>query len=239
MTGQRRAERSRAAGQPQRRYADRLPRPARTQQLLDAALALVGEGGFDAVSMQAVARRGGVTRPVAYDCFAGRDELLAALITREEARIRPVFARMARAGRGGGQGGGHGDEHGEHGVGRGDGPRGVRRLPAEALGAFLDAVREAPDTWRLLYTPLDTLPDGPRQALATVRAELTEVIGGGFATYTTALGFPADLDAQVAVHLLRAMVEMAGQRVLLDPDRYPPERMTAALEAVLGAFGPP
>jgi len=232
VTGQRRAERSRAAGRPQRRYADRLPRPARTQQLLDAALALVGEGGFDAVSMQAVARRGGVTRPVAYDCFAGRDELLAALITREEARIRPVFARMARAGHGARHGAGH---SGGHGGGHG----GVRRLPAEALGAFLDAVREAPDTWRLLYTPLDTLPDGPRQALATVRAELTEVIGGGFATYTAALGFPADLDAQVAVHLLRAMVEMAGQRVLLDPDRYPPERMTAALEAVLGAFGPP
>jgi AcrR family transcriptional regulator len=199
-----------------RRYAARLPVEARTEQLLDAALRLIAEGGFGAVNMHAVARHCGVTRPVAYDCFSGRDELLAALITREEARMRTVFADAVR-------------------VDRTD----PQRLPADTLATFLEAVRDAPDTWRLLYVPLDTVPEEPRQRLASTRAELTAVIRTGFDAYAAANGFPAEVDSEVAVHLLRAMVDMAGQRVLLDPDRYPPERMTAALDSVLAAFNPP
>jgi len=212
--------RPRASGRPRRRYAARLPVPARTEQLLDAALELVGESGFDAVRMQAVARRGGVTRPVVYECFGGRAELLAALIAREATHLRTVYAEMARAG-------------------DGEGPKGARRLPVQALATVLAAAARAPATWRLLYVALDTLPDGPRQELAAARAELTEVIRDRFAAYAAALGLPADLDAEVAVPLLRAMVDVAAQRVLLDPDRYPPERMTAALRAVLAALSPP
>jgi AcrR family transcriptional regulator len=210
----------RAQGRPRRRYAARLPVPARTEQLLDAALELVGEGGFDAVRMQAVARRGGVTRPVVYECFADRQELLAALVTREAAQLRAVYAEMALAG-------------------DGEGQRGARRLPVRALAAVLAAVQRAPATWRLLYVALDTLPDGPRQELVAARAGLTEVIHDRFAAYADALGLPPDLDPEVAVPLLRAMVDVAAQRVLLDPDRYPPERMTAALRGVLGALSSP
>ena len=199
-----------------RRYASRLPVEERTEQLLDAALRLIAEGGFGAVSMHAVARHGGVTRPVAYDCFSGRDELLAALITREEARMRRVFAEAACAER-----------------------SDPRRLPADTLATLLGAVRDAPDTWRLLWVPLDTVPEGPRERLASTRAELTTVIRTGFDAYAAAHGFPPEVDSEVAVHLLRAMVDMAGQRVLLDPVRYPPERMTAALDSVLDVFNPP
>lgn len=210
----------RAAGRPRRRYAARLPVPARREQLLDAALELVGEGGFDAVRMQAVARRAGVTRPVVYECFGGRQELLAALVTRETARLRAVYAEVAL-------------------LGDGEGAKGARRLPVRALATVLDAVAGSPATWRLLYVAPDTLPDGPRQELATARAELTEVIRARFTLYAAALGLPADLDTEVAVPLLRAMVDVAAQRVLLDPDRYPPRRLTAALHGVLGALSPP
>ncbi|HEX4252341.1 MAG TPA: helix-turn-helix domain-containing protein [Pseudonocardia sp.] len=211
---------SRAAGRTRRRYATRLPVPARTEQLLDAALELVGEGGFDAVRMQAVARRAGVTRPVVYECFAGREELLTALVTRETAHLRALYAEVAR-------------------TGDGEGPKGARRMPVRALATLLAEVRRAPATWRLLYVALDTLPDGTRDELATARGELTEVIRARFAVYAATLGLPADLDAEVAVPLLRAMVDVAAQRVLLDPDRYPPARLTAALRGVLGALSEP
>lgn len=202
---------------PKRRYSSRLPVEQRTEQLLDSALRLVAESGFGAVSMHAVARHSGVTRPVAYDCFAGRDDLLAALVNREQTRMRAVFAGAAA----------------EAGGSR------RRDRPTETLRTFLTAVRDAPDTWRLLYTPPATVPDEPLQQLRATRAELLALLRTEFTSYAEAHGLPPDLDADVAVHLLRAIVEMAGQRVLLDPDRYPPERMTAALGAVLAAFSPP
>ena len=37
--------------------------------------------------MQAIADRAGVTKPVVYACFPGKDELFRALLAREEERI--------------------------------------------------------------------------------------------------------------------------------------------------------
>jgi AcrR family transcriptional regulator len=55
--------------------------------MLDAALALFLEHGYDGASMQAIADRAGVTKPVVYACFASKDELFRALLAREEERI--------------------------------------------------------------------------------------------------------------------------------------------------------
>jgi len=51
--------------------------------LVDAAATLVAEGDVDAVSMEAVAARAGVSRPLVYKHFANRHELLAAVYRRE------------------------------------------------------------------------------------------------------------------------------------------------------------
>src|ERR687897_2739556 len=59
----------------------------RRPQVLDAALELFLERGYDGASMQAVADRAGVTKPVVYACFASKDELFRALLAREEERI--------------------------------------------------------------------------------------------------------------------------------------------------------
>ena len=55
--------------------------------MLDAALALFLEHGYDGASMQAIADGAGVTKPVVYACFASKDELFRALLAREEERI--------------------------------------------------------------------------------------------------------------------------------------------------------
>lgn len=59
----------------------------RRPQVLDAALALALERGVRGVSMDAIAQRLNVTRPVVYACFESRDELLTALLAREEQRL--------------------------------------------------------------------------------------------------------------------------------------------------------
>ena len=64
----------------------RLPPEERRRQLLDAALEVLAEEGFDALTVEAVARRAGLTRPVIYDQFGDLDGLLLALVDRESLR---------------------------------------------------------------------------------------------------------------------------------------------------------
>jgi AcrR family transcriptional regulator len=60
--------------------------------LLDSAAALIAEGDADAVTMEAVAERAGVSRPLVYKHFANRAELLAALYARESQALHEHLA---------------------------------------------------------------------------------------------------------------------------------------------------
>ena len=73
-----------ATGRPRRRYAPRMPPEQRREQLIDAALSVILEQGYSGVSIEAVARTAGVTRPVVYDHFLNLGRLLHALVEREE-----------------------------------------------------------------------------------------------------------------------------------------------------------
>ncbi|HEY3724723.1 MAG TPA: helix-turn-helix domain-containing protein [Acidimicrobiia bacterium] len=70
----------------------RLSRAERREALLDAAVALVTSGDVAAVSMDTVAERAGVSRPLVYKHFASRDELLAAVYRREAAHLHRRLA---------------------------------------------------------------------------------------------------------------------------------------------------
>jgi AcrR family transcriptional regulator len=64
----------------------------RRDALLDAAVALVRAKGVHVVSMEAVAERAGVSRPLVYKHFANRDELLAAAYRREASKLHQDLA---------------------------------------------------------------------------------------------------------------------------------------------------
>ena len=66
--------------------ARKLPREARRDQLLDTAMAIVREDGTDSLTLGRLAERAGVSKPVAYDHFATRDELMIALYRRIDER---------------------------------------------------------------------------------------------------------------------------------------------------------
>jgi AcrR family transcriptional regulator len=70
-----------------RRRAAHLGPERRRPKVLDAALELFLERGYDGTSMQAVADQAGVTKPVVYACYSSKDSLFRALLAREEARI--------------------------------------------------------------------------------------------------------------------------------------------------------
>src|ERR1700743_3748693 len=73
------------AAKPRRRYAPRMAPEKRREQLIDAALSVIVEQGYEGVSIESIARMAGGPRPVVYDHFATLGRLLEALIEREEA----------------------------------------------------------------------------------------------------------------------------------------------------------
>lgn len=78
---------SQKQGNHRRKRAAHLGPERRRPQVLDAALELFLEHGYDGTSMAAVADAAGVTKPVVYACYPSKDELFRALLHREEERI--------------------------------------------------------------------------------------------------------------------------------------------------------
>jgi AcrR family transcriptional regulator len=70
-----------------RKRAAHLGPERRRPEVLDAALKLFLQSGYDGTSMQAVADEAGVTKPVVYACFDSKDDLFRSLLAREEQRI--------------------------------------------------------------------------------------------------------------------------------------------------------
>lgn len=90
------------AGEPSQAdgQVSRLRRTERHDALVEAAAALVGEGDVESVSMEAVAARAGVSRPLVYKHFANRHELLAAIYRREASTLDSEIVRAVQAAEG-------------------------------------------------------------------------------------------------------------------------------------------
>jgi AcrR family transcriptional regulator len=75
----------------------RLPGSQRREHLLDVAAQLVVDEGIDAVTMEGVASRAGVSKGLGYAYFANRDELLVALYDREMSMLDVRVTRAVEA----------------------------------------------------------------------------------------------------------------------------------------------
>lgn len=69
-----------------------MPRADRRDQLVATAEQVFLTSGVAAASMDEVAERAGVTKPVLYDHFGSKDGLLAAVVTRSGERLLAVIA---------------------------------------------------------------------------------------------------------------------------------------------------
>ncbi len=117
----------------------RLPRVERERQILEIAHALFAERGFGAVTMDHVAARVGVTKPLLYAYFGNKDRLyIACMEPAGDAMVRAVAEASAAAG----------------------GPAEALR---DGLHAFFAFVEQDRDAWRVLFD--ETLPAGGEIAL--------------------------------------------------------------------------
>ena len=207
------------AAEPQRRrYAPRLPREQRREQLLDVALEIIAERGYGGVSMEAVARDAGVTKPVVYDLFPGRGELLQALLQREEARAFDALQEALPT------------EFLE-----GADPDAVL---VHGVEVFLRSVTDNPRTWRLIVLPADGTPDLVREHVEAgrriVATQLAALIGWGSRERR---GLDR-LDLELAAQSLLILGEHAARLVLTDPEHFTPDRVAAFFATLLAALPP-
>src|SRR5687767_12997027 len=75
----------------------RVPRPLRERQLVELGEQLFAERGFAKASMDELARRAGVTKPVVYELFGSKDGLFRACLEGLALRLAQQIADAARA----------------------------------------------------------------------------------------------------------------------------------------------
>ena len=97
----------------------------RRQQLLDVARSLFAEKGFDGTSIEEIANRANVSKPVVYEHFGGKEGIYAAVVDRE---TRLLLDRMVST------------LHGGH----------PRELLEQAAVALLSYVEDCHDGFRIL-----------------------------------------------------------------------------------------
>jgi AcrR family transcriptional regulator len=192
-----------ARARQRRPYAPRLPPAQRREQLLDAALSVIVQQGYSGVSIEAIARAAGVTRPVIYDHFANLGRLLHAVIEREE---RFSLAQL------------------EEVVPEDLGDRDPVEVLAGGVKRFLDAVVSRPATWRIILLPLDGTPSLVRQHVESNRARVLDRIETLVRWALERGNLPPQLDVELTARAIHDLSEQAGRMVLTDPERYPPER---------------
>ena len=177
---------------------------ARREQLLDATKALVDRAGFHAVSIEAVAREAGITRPIVYGHFRDLPGLLEALVDREGDR---ALAQL--------------DELLPKDLESGD----PRELLLAAQEAYLRAAQGDPATWKLVLMPPEGAPDILRERIAEGRAQVVGQLAQAVAPlFRPGSGGP---DPELTARMLSTMADEAVRLLLNDPERYPPERLVA------------
>ncbi|WP_354701337.1 hypothetical protein DSM112329_01650 [Paraconexibacter sp. AEG42_29] len=201
-----------------RRYAARLPAVERREQLLEVAMGIVVSQGYAGLTMEAVAREAGVTKPVVYDSFANRDEIMGTLLAAEEQRaVAEILTAIG------------GDPTGAVDVGT---------FVAGAVSRALRTIAARPLTYRLILMQIEGTPPLVRERIDKGRATIVARVQAILAAATRRADGTPTFDEELLALGVVAMGEQAAILLLSDPERFAPERFDAALAQLLSALLP-
>lgn len=172
---------------PKRARAAHLGPTRRRPAVLDAALEVYVKYGYRGTSMQAVAHACGVTKPVVYECFPNKDELLLALLEREQQRLRDSAITAL-----------------EQAPGNTAGPGSVEA----ALTAFFHAAAATPSSWRAVFNAQAGADTIIAARVAQIRAELLGYLCQTTERYLRAAGVPDPTSrTPVLTEIIASMIE--------------------------------
>ncbi len=155
----------------------------RRQQLLDVARSLFAEKGFDGTSVEEIAQRAHVSKPVVYEHFGGKEGIYAVVVDRE---TRLLLDRMVST------------LHGGH----------PRELLEQAAVALLDYVEDCHDGFRILVR--DSPVASSTGTFSTLLNDIASQVEYVLAQEFDARGYDDKL-APLYAQALVGMVALTGQ----------------------------
>src|SRR4051794_506099 len=161
----------------------RLPANARRAQLVDVGREVFAKRGYEATSVEEIADRAKVSKPIVYEHFGGKEGLYAVIVDRE---MEYVIRRISEA------------------IATGT-PR--ERVENAAL-AFLTYVKDQPDGFAILAQ--DTPLASPTAGMASLLNDVAERVGAIFAASFKAAGYDPKA-APIYAHALVGMVTFVGR----------------------------
>ena len=211
-----------AGGTQTRKRAAHLGPERRRPEVLDAALELFLENGYQGTSMEAVARAAGVTKPVVYACFDSKDELFRSLLAREETRILGEIQAAFE------------------GIDLSD----PETTLIEGFTGFLRAVASSPDVYRLIFLGEGGGNMAVAKRIQAGRQAQVEALSALTRGWVLSRGDRSEAEAEDTAVLLGnsivGLAESAARLMLSEPERWSPEglgrqvgRLAAAAQAAL------
>ena len=141
---------------PRSQGGERLPREQRRRQLIEISRGVFAERGYEAASLEEIAERAGVSRPILYSHFGDKHGLFEAVVSEQIAMVQRVVAESL--------------------VGPGE----PRELVERSMRAFFAYVRENPEGHAVLTrdAPVHISDSGLGVMLDGLATNITEVIAG-------------------------------------------------------------
>ena len=161
----------------------RMTAAERREQLVDISRGLFAERGFDGTSIEEIAARAGVSKPVVYEHFGGKEGLYAVVVDREVRQLLGMMQDSLNA----------------------DHPR---VLLEQAAFALLDYIEQAPDGFRILVrdSPIGSASGSFVSIIGDIASRVEHILAAEF----TARGFDAEV-APLYAQMLVGMVGTTGQ----------------------------
>jgi AcrR family transcriptional regulator len=176
-----------------------MPRAEREALMLDVAEQLFGELGYQASSMDEIAARAGVSKPMLYHYYGSKERLFLACLSRARAGMRAAIL-----------------------AGAGTGTRPDEQVYLALVGWFR-FIDSRPALWTMIVDE-GLLEFGPAaEEIESIRAEHTQLIAALILSH----GPPGHTDDMVEVELIAAAISGAGERITRWRSRHPeltPER---------------
>ena len=162
----------------------KLTAAARRAQLIQVGRQVFAEKGYEATSVEEIASRAKVSKPIVYEHFGGKEGLYAVVVDREMEYVIGVISEALSAGS-------------------------PRERAEQAALAFLIWVKDRPDGFAVLTrdAPTTVLSSGGFSSLLN---EVAERVSDVFAEAFKQAGYDPDV-APIYAHALIGMVTLVGQ----------------------------
>jgi AcrR family transcriptional regulator len=176
----------------------RMSASERRTQLVEVAKRVFAEHGYDGASVEEIASRAKVSKPIVYEHFGGKEGLYAVVVDRETARLLEMITSRLGPGLGGRE-----------------------QIHSSAM-AFLDYIEADPDGFRVLIrdSPTGVSSGGMAGLLSDVAAKAEEVLAGFFGESGIDLAA-----APIYAHALVGMVVYVG--AWWSEEHEPPKEVVA------------